>query len=82
MVVKSAAMSVCSELGEGEVSQKWTANGAISAVLVRDFGRVTTIRVESCLTLTRIGLESHAAVIPIIDTNRGWGILGQKGNSR
>jgi hypothetical protein len=35
MVVRSAAKSVYSELGEG-VLQKWAANGAISAVLVRN----------------------------------------------
>jgi hypothetical protein len=35
MVVKSAAKSVPSGLEEGEVSQKWAANGIISAVLVR-----------------------------------------------
>jgi hypothetical protein len=35
MVVKSAAKSVPSGLEEGEVSQKWAANGIISAVPVR-----------------------------------------------
>jgi hypothetical protein len=36
MVVRSAAKSAYRELESGKVSQRWTANGAISAVLVRD----------------------------------------------
>ncbi len=35
-MVRSAAKSVYRELESGEVSQRWVANGAISAVPVRD----------------------------------------------
>ncbi len=46
MVVRSAAKTVQSELEEGEVSQKWDANGAISAVRVRSAYRFAAFRMK------------------------------------
>ena len=42
---------------------KLAANGALSAVLVRDFGRVITILSENCFTLTRTGTRGIIAAV-------------------
>ena len=53
MEVRSAAESVYRELELRRGVAKVTANGAISAVLVRDFGQGGGDPGEKCFTLTR-----------------------------
>ena len=53
--------SIYSELGEGEVSQKWAANDAIYAALVRKSRIVGGDPSENCFTLTRRGTQSTMA---------------------
>ena len=55
----------------GEVWQEWAADGAISAVLVRDFGPGGGDPGEKCFTLTPTGREGITTAV----------FCGQKGNS-
>lgn len=68
---KSVHRTVYRELVSGEVSQRWTANGAISAVLVRDLVEEGAKRCANHCILTRAVMGALL-----------WALfVGQKGNS-